>query len=107
MKLEIRGLDVWGNADDGYEVNDRYGVQATIDVPKDATDAQLIQALIDADIIYPGAYAFDDFSGDRLHGNVIDPKDGRPIVELTSVADEPPDSDADNVDPYDAKENSK
>lgn len=88
MKIEIRRLDVWGNADDGYEINDVYGVQATIEVSDNATDAEILKALVDQDVLYPGEYSFDDMSDDGVYGNVCDAKTDRPIVELREVSSE-------------------
>lgn len=84
LTLEIRGLDVWGNAEDGYEVNDVYGVQATIEIDSECSEAELIQALIDQDVLHPGKYSFDSFSYEEneFYGNVVDPETDRPILEI-------------------------
>lgn len=82
MIIQIRGLDVWGNETDGFEVNDVYGVQAEIEIDADCTNKQLIQALIDNDVLYPGNYEFDDFGAHpEIHGNIQLPN-GKPIIEV-------------------------
>lgn len=44
-RYTVHALDVWGNAEDGYEVNDVYPSRGTIELPADATDAQIVAAL--------------------------------------------------------------
>jgi hypothetical protein len=45
VTLSVHSLDVWGNARDGYDVNDVYPSSGTIIVPIDATDDEVIAAL--------------------------------------------------------------
>jgi hypothetical protein len=80
MRIKINGLDVWGSTEDGCEVNDVLGSHGTIEVSDDAADIEIINALIESGILYPGTYELDDF-GDGFFGNITDPKDGRPIVQ--------------------------
>jgi hypothetical protein len=83
VKILINGLDVWGNADDGFEINDVLGSHGSIEVPDDADDKAIIQALVDADIIYKSEfYELDDMSGINLFANLCDSRDGRPILQL-------------------------
>lgn len=88
MRIQVHGLDVWGNETDGYEINDVYGVQAVIEVPDNADNAEILKALVNQDVLYPGEYEFDEFGDTKVYGNVRDPKTNRPIVELRQVADE-------------------
>ena len=48
-KWNVYSLDVWGNAEDGYEVNDRSKV-GSIDIDSTFSDNQLLKALVDAGI---------------------------------------------------------
>lgn len=41
--------DVWGNPDDGYEVNDVRVVREEVEIADDATDKQIVQLLNDID----------------------------------------------------------
>lgn len=46
-KYAIHYYDVWGNSDDGYEVNDVYPSIATIDIPVNWNDPTIIAMLQD------------------------------------------------------------
>jgi hypothetical protein len=50
----VHFLDVWGNAEEGFEVNDVYPSQATIELDNDSTDEQIVKALQEADVICAG-----------------------------------------------------
>jgi hypothetical protein len=100
MRLEIRGLDVWGNEDDGYEVNDVYGVQGSITVDDAATEQDIVAALIAEDVIYPGEYEIEDFYGDSFHGNLTDADTGRPILELRAAEGPERDTSNDPLTPF-------
>ena len=49
-KWQVWGLDVWGNAEDGWEVNDWWKLKV-VDLPKNPSNKQVIQALFDAEIL--------------------------------------------------------
>jgi len=80
--LKINGLDVWGNSDDGYEINDVLGSHGVIEVNENADDAEIITALVDQGIIYAGGYALDHMGDDNIYCNLIDPEDDRPILQI-------------------------
>ncbi len=44
----LHNYDRWGNDEDGYEVNDVYGASLSVDLPDDATDAQILAVLAEA-----------------------------------------------------------
>lgn len=48
---KVHTYDVWGNKNDGFEVNDVYPSCATIELPDDATDADIVRALKDVGVI--------------------------------------------------------
>ena len=41
----VHGLDVWGNAKDGYQVNDVYPSQGRVIIFDDASDAEIVSAM--------------------------------------------------------------
>lgn len=80
-RYTVHGLDVWGNADDGYEVNDIYPSQGVIDLPDDANRMRIIALLqaggyVRADID-PNLVTIDD-DGYDIHLDY----DGRPEMTL-------------------------
>lgn len=54
----INHFDVWGNEDDGYEVNDSSSV-GTIELDDDANDDELIAVLIHAGHVVKGCSSSD------------------------------------------------
>jgi len=50
VKAKVASLDVWGNKEDGFEVNQSYDIGKTIEFDIDS-DQSILQALIDADIL--------------------------------------------------------
>ena len=44
-KHDILALDVWGNAKDGWEINEARTTGITVDLTNDMTDAQIIKAV--------------------------------------------------------------
>lgn len=75
--------DVWGNDNDGYEVNDVYRQSDTVEIDfRDWTDEQILAALKDAGI-WDGVHTL----GICMHSDseciyIEDPKNGKPIAEL-------------------------
>lgn len=76
--------DIWGNAKDGYEVNDRYR-QGIVALPKDATDDEVIACLQDNGDVKKGIRReFLEIEGESGHTIYITYK-GRPEMELERV----------------------
>lgn len=46
-RYEIISYDVWGNAKDGYEVNDAHRTGIIIELPEECTDRHIRRALYD------------------------------------------------------------
>jgi hypothetical protein len=46
-KYEVCSLDVWDNAEEGYDVNDVFKI-GTIDLGEDVSDLEILTALVDA-----------------------------------------------------------
>jgi hypothetical protein len=87
IKLEVRGLDVWGNSEDGYEVNDILGTITEIECKKSDidTDEKLIKLLKDEDVLNSAKRLFfvDDMSDEKIFCNVLY-KD-RPIIQVRQI----------------------
>lgn len=87
-KYTVHALDVWGNAEGGYDVNDVYPSQGKVEIADEATEADIIAALqaqgfVRADI---------DIALVEVHGDWYEPNgciyldyDGRPEMELRKV----------------------
>ena len=86
MKIQVNGLDVWGNEFDGFEINDVLGSHGTVDV-RSCDSFEVISALILNDIIYPGKYEIDDFGENETHyfANLVDCETGKPLLQLKRV----------------------
>jgi hypothetical protein len=75
-------LDVWGNEDDGFEVNDRSRA-GTVVIPTDATDEDIVRLLRANAFLDPRVKASDiDIDGDDYSMTVDDAKTGQPIFQL-------------------------
>lgn len=74
-------LDVWGNADDGWDVNDR-SKAGTIDLDPDAPDAEILRALMDAGFVNGDALKFGTLEGDDGMIFLDDSRDGCPVLHL-------------------------
>jgi len=77
-------LDVWGNENEGFEVNDRSEC-GTIDLPKEFSDQDLIQALLEANILSSfGGQVKDIFTidGDNTWISIDRKRNGMPLLQL-------------------------
>jgi len=52
MKFEILSLDVWGNEEDGFEINQVFATGNFIDIDDNDTNLEILIKLVDADILY-------------------------------------------------------
>lgn len=86
MKYEVFSLDVWGNAEDGFEVNDLFRID-TIELPEAATDDQILAALEESGNINAGSspLANVDDPGDGDLITIEQKSDGRPVLQLRRV----------------------
>lgn len=83
MRILINQLDVWGNEEDGFEINDVYGLVGVLEVADDCTDQDIIDALISQDFIYPGQYEIDDFfNSEYFFANLVMKHNGKPLLQL-------------------------
>lgn len=75
-------LDVYGNPDDGFEVNDKHHV-GTVTINDVDDDAEIIHALVIADILVVGTLPADlDIDGDEHALYINDPMGDCPVLEL-------------------------
>ena len=82
MRYKVCSLDVWGNAEIGYEVNDMFSV-GTIDIDPSMTDLEVLMRLECLGFLNHLAEPCGDVEWEdetRLHIN--DKADGRPILTL-------------------------
>jgi hypothetical protein len=81
-KFKVCSLDVWGNGEDGFEVNDMHQI-GTIDVDSDWTDRQLYDALVelghlDAEVFHLASF---EWSSDSFIG-INEASNGKPVLQL-------------------------
>lgn len=82
VKYAVWTYDVWGNAEDGYDVNDRHKI-AVVDLSEKPTDGEIIQAMYDTGIVTnEGIRNQMEVTGEPelLYVNVEE--DGYPVAEL-------------------------
>lgn len=86
---QLINLDVWGNARDGFEVNAAYSTNTYVELPLEATDAEIIKILKDEGLIKKGIRA----SSVKIEGEpeyslyFYHAKTMRPEFELRRVED--------------------
>ena len=82
MKYQGYTYDVWGNEEDGYEVNNVSYTGEDFDIPEDATDAEIVRCINGLNItVDPGI-------GDEETLYLISTIDGKPIGELRRTPQE-------------------
>lgn len=74
--------DVWGNEEDGYEVNNKFSTSTVVSIRENATDDQVITALRRAGVIKGVRSKSIDLDGDDEVIAVTDARDGQPAFEL-------------------------
>jgi hypothetical protein len=80
MEFRVIELDVYGNAEDGYDVNDVYYTNETITITEDATDKEIGDWL--RNNLYPNLPAI-TVDGDYEFSLFVDAEeDGEPLLEL-------------------------
>jgi hypothetical protein len=83
---DVHGLDVWGNPEDGFEVNDVYPSSGTVTLREDMTDAQIVKALRREGFIGPrvrsSRVSIDAPEGVGSTIYVEDAKHGKPVYQL-------------------------
>ena len=84
----VHGLDVWGNAREGFWTNDVYPSQGKVTIYDDATDKEIVQALkregyIDSKIRF-SSVKIDGELGYDLY--IEEARTGRGVYELRAVS---------------------
>ena len=80
MRYRLYTYDLWGNARDGYDVNDVYRTGVVIELPDDASDYLINRRLGERGITWDGE------PGYVLYGNSSrDPS--KPVAELRAITD--------------------
>lgn len=79
----VHGLDVWGNEEDGFDVNDVYPSRGKVEIPFGAKHADIVRVLkedgyIDGDV-KPSDVEID---GDEYMFEVNAKSNGRPVYQL-------------------------
>jgi hypothetical protein len=89
-KVKIRGklydvhdLDVWGNEEEGFEINDVYPSRGKIEIPTDAKDADIVRMLKDEGFLKDTVKFSDvEIEGDEYELYIRDSKTSEPVFEL-------------------------
>lgn len=78
--FDVWTLDVWGNAADGFDVNDR-SKAGTIEIDPGADDAAFVDALIRGGFLNESARGRVELDGDDCMIRVDSPN-GRPLLDV-------------------------
>jgi len=81
IKIQVNGLNVLGNKNEGFEINDILSSHGVISVAS-TNDFDVILALLENDIIFPGQYEIDFFGDKEYFANLIDKTTGKPFLQL-------------------------
>lgn len=91
-QFEVATLDVWGNSKEGFLINDVFRHATTITVSDDASDVEIIKALISVGMLKPSMSRAKFFiDGDTDHtlcverANLYGPDAGRPLFNLYRI----------------------
>jgi len=80
---KIITYDVWGNEEDGYEVNQAFYSGAEIELPPEPSDEHVRSALVQAGYLRKGIQLRTlDFDGDDGLIQIKRKRDGRPLLEI-------------------------
>jgi len=89
MKYDVVSLDVWGNAKDGYDVNQSFATGVTVDIPDVDNDADIIVELIDHAMLSPGCSTDNiEIDGDDYCLYINRKEDCYPLFELRRSLDQ-------------------
>jgi hypothetical protein len=80
---EVITYDVWGNEDDGFEVNQAFTTGRVIEVCDDEDNDSIVEGLINSGEFHAGVVGADiDVDGDEHVIYINDAKTFEPILEL-------------------------
>lgn len=83
MQYEVITYDVWGNARDGFEVNNAFRSGVIVEVNDDDSDAAINRRLSAAGFDNARGITWDGEPGMALYGE--NKRNGRPAAELRAV----------------------
>ncbi len=79
----IWSLDVWGNEEEGFEVNDRGCINRSVEIDDDATDSDIIELMIDMGYLMAGSRDKGQIDGDSEYTMWIEDMDTlEPWIQL-------------------------
>jgi hypothetical protein len=82
ITYKVCTLDVWGNSEDGYEVNDQFAA-GSIELSPEMSDAEILQKLADEGYLTENAVDCGEIdTSDESFMTVHDKADGRPVLNL-------------------------
>lgn len=85
---EFVSLDVWGNARDGFEVNNAFRTGTTVEIPDEADHKAIVRILKDEGIlkkdVRPSRVEIDDSTEGVIYVN--DARNGRPEFQFHKLA---------------------
>jgi len=87
MRYEIIDYDVWGNEEDGWQVNQSFHTGRFVEIPEGARDYQIVRALKNAGVfrsrVQTADVRIDGEEGYSLY--LEDARTGRPELELRAA----------------------
>lgn len=85
IEFKVYGLDVWGNAKDGFEVNDRHCVGSIV-IPVNSENKDIIKALKANNLLRKGCHVRSFcIDGDDHSMTINATRDGEPIYDLEAA----------------------
>lgn len=88
---EILAIDVWGNAKDGYEINNQIRTDVKFTTPDDADDATCLKALRKALGHRASARGYSDPYGSDMQLFFCRNSDGKPAYVANLISETPDD----------------
>lgn len=81
LTYTVLSLDVWGNEEDGFEVNDRCRV-GTIDLDESLNSDDVLRELDGAGYVHASLCEVNDAIGDEYTLHIDSAQNGRPLLQL-------------------------
>ena len=85
-KFRMFALDVWGNKDDGFEVNETFDTYCDIEIDIDKSDDEIVELIVDTffkDGVNPKDYSINFITEDEIEINVE--KTGKPLLFFRKI----------------------
>ena len=82
MLYEVCSLDVWGNAEEGYDVKDVYKI-GVVELDEDMADSEILQACVDQGFLDDCAVELGEVeTSDGAFITISVKSDGKPVLNL-------------------------